>query len=58
MLYLENTLINKFEMESIKQNFLSKNLNLKHFEKFDENLHNPEYFNLMVTINLCIYNIM
>ena len=58
MLFLENALINKLEMESIKQNFLSKNLNLKNFEKFDENLHNPEYFNLMVTINLCIYNIM
>ena len=58
MLYLENSLINKPEMESIKQNFINTNLNLKDFEKYYENLNNPEYFNLMVIIYLCIYNIM
>ena len=45
-------------MESIKQNFINTNLNLKDFAKFEENLHNLEYFNLMVIIYVCIYNIM
>ena len=34
--------MNKTEMESIKQNFLSINLNMNDFVQFDKNLHNPE----------------
>ena len=32
LIYLENALMNKLDMESIKQNFMSTNINLKDFE--------------------------